>query len=379
MSGQTESRQVFTSQDYRFEVYDTQVSHPDYGTLLLAWRQALRGGRRSRVILKRLSQTSDRERRERAWEEVQLATHLTHSNIAKVDGLASQGEDDFVVMEYTRGIYLVTAMDYALLAKCKLSPAFVAYVVAEVADALDYAHGRKDNSGNPLHIIHRAVSPIRIRLGFDGRVKLTNFGAAYSDLRDRMPTPPGLLRGDPAYCAPEVLRAAMKPTPYRADPLLSGSIDGRADVFSLGLILLEMLVAEYPLDPTDQAMAKAPSGFAQQLRTEQSSWIDLSSLAFRLLRFAPADAERLSATVPEPLRVIICRALHPEPSQRCWAAELRDELRAYLGGLGRPFNLHSMTEEITRVWDEIARMERIAANPLERTAFKPEGMGALEQ
>ncbi|MET0405087.1 MAG: protein kinase [Cystobacter sp.] len=368
-------RDVFESEGSRFEVYDTQLDHPDYDTLLLAWRTPVTGGRRSRVLLKRLLRSPHREQRERAWEEIQLASYLSHDNIAQVFGLVSRGEEDFVVMESLHGLYLLTAMDFALLSNERLSPAFAAYVAAEVADALDYAHHRHDSSGHPLHIIHRAVSPVRIRLGFDGRIKLTNFGAAYSDLRGRKPSPDGLLRGDPAYCAPEVLRAALEPNRTRSDPLISGAIEGRADVFSLGLVLLEMLTAEYPFDPTSQLVPKPPAGFAQPMRTERSSWLDLDSLAFRRLRFTATEVERLTESVPEPLRVIIRRALQPESSQRLEAGQMRDALRSYLVQLPRPFDRYALEEEVTRLHARVYSLERKVARPVERTAFMPEGSG----
>ncbi len=271
MTDSSGPRLRFEFEGFRYEVYGTQVEHRDYDTLLLAWRQPVSGGPRSQVILKPMQLPSDYERGERAWEEVQLASHLDHPGIAKVYGFAVHADVPYVVTEHMRGCYLLTAMDFALLSGRTLSAPFAAYVAAEVADALAYAHARSGSDGQPLHVVHRAVGPMRIRLGFDGRVKLVNFGAAYSELRNRLQTPPGLLRGDPAYCAPEILRAAMEGSARRADPLIVGAIDGRADVFSLGLVLLEMLLAEYPLDPTDVPLQSAPKGFAYHVRAERSA------------------------------------------------------------------------------------------------------------
>ena len=375
MADSSGPRLIFTWEGFRYEVFSTQVAYRDYDTLLLAWRQSISGGPRTQVILKPLQMPSGHERSERAWEEVQLATYLQHAGIAKVYGFAFHGDDTYVVMENMRGCYLLTAMDFALLVGRTLSPALAAYVSAEVADALDYAHRRSDSEGHPLHIIHRAVGPMRIRLGFDGRVKLANFGAAYSELRDRLKTPPGLLRGDPAYCAPEILRAVMECTGSRADPLIAGAIDGRADVFSLGLVLLEMLLAEYPLDPTEAPVQSAPSGFAAHVRAERTTQLSLDVLAYRLLRFDTAEAERLLEMAPAPLRSIVRRALQPEPADRCSSAEMRDELRAYLGSLKRPFGDVEMAAELKAIFEAAARVKRLTANPIERTALSPDGDG----
>jgi serine/threonine-protein kinase len=376
MADNSGPRLIFDFEGFHYEVFGTQVDHRDYDKIFLAWRQPASGGPRSQVILKPMQVPSDHERSERAWEEMQLATYLQHPSIAKVYGLASHADVPYVVSEHMRGCYLLTAMDFALLVGCSLSSGFAAYVAAEVADALAYAHARSGSAGEPLHIIHRAVSPMRIRLGFDGRVKLANFGAAYSELRNRLQTPPGLLRGDPAYCAPEILRAAMEATGRRADPLIWGAIDGRADVFSLGLVLLEMLLAEYPLDPSDAPVQVPPKGLAYPVRAERSTQLSLDVLAYRLLRFDPAEAERRLEFAPGPLRSIVRRALQLEPVDRCSAATMRDELRAYLGGIEHPFGAVEMAAELKAVFEAAARVKRLTANPIERTALTPDEEGS---
>jgi serine/threonine-protein kinase len=379
MADSSGTRLIFNSEGFRYEVYDTQVEHRDYDTLLLAWRQPASGGARSQVILKPMQLPSDYERSERAWEEVQLATHLQHPGIAKVYGFATHADVPYVVTEHMRGCYLLTAMDFALLVGRTLSPPFAAYVTAEVADALAYAHARSDSAGQPLHIVHRAVGPMRIRLGFDGRVKLVNFGAAYSELRDRLQTPPGLLRGDPAYCAPEILRAAMEATGRRVDLLIAGAIDGRADVFSLGLVLLEMLLAEYPLDPSDSPVQSTPKGFAYPVRAERSTGLSLDVLAYRLLRFDPAEAERRLEFAPGPLRSIVRRALQLEPSARYGAAEMREELLVYLGNVDPPVVAEEIAAELKAIFEAAAKVKRLTANPIERTALSPDEHGDSRQ
>ncbi|WP_395840004.1 serine/threonine protein kinase [Archangium violaceum] len=369
MTDSSGPRLRFDFEGFRYEVYGTQVEHRDYDTLLLAWRQPVSGGARSQVILKPMQLLSDHERGERAWEEVQLATYLQHPGIAKVYGFAVHADVPYVVTEHMRGCYLLTAMDFALLSGRTLSPPFAAYVAAEVADALAYAHAQ------PLHIIHRAVGPMRIRLGFDGRVKLVNFGAAYSELRDRLQTPPGLLRGDPAYCSPEILRAALESTGSRADPLIVGAIDGKADVFSLGLVLLEMLLAEYPLDPTDVPSQSAPKGFAHGVRAERSAQLNLDTLMYRTLRFQPQDADRRLEFAPGPLRSIVRRALQPNPAERYGAAEMREELLVYLGTVDPPVVAADIAGELKWIFEAAARVKRLTGNPIERTVLSPDEQG----
>ena len=361
-------RFAFSSGNCRYEVYRTLVAHRDYDTLLLAWRQPQDGSARTQVVVKPLQMSFGRERRARALEEVELAKHLQHPNIAAVHGFAVHDEVPYIVMEHMRGCYLLTVMDYALLVGRKLSPPFAAYVAAEVANALDYAHRRNDEEGRPLNIIHRAVGPLRIRLGFNGRVKLANFGAAYSELRERLRTPPGLLRGDPAYLAPEILRAVAESDASQADPLKAKGIDGRADIFSLGLVLLEMLMAEYPLDPLEALPPAAPSVFPPSIQAERTTAIRLEVLANRLLRFHPSDVESAAEKLPAPLWPILLRALQPDPAARYKsAAEMRDKLRAYLTSLQRPFGAEEIAAELKSILEAATRLKRLATtNTIER-------------
>jgi serine/threonine-protein kinase len=285
-------------------------------------------------------------------------------------GIASQNDRVFyVVMENMPGLYLATVLDLALLLGRALSPFLSAYVAAMVADALGYVHGRSDREGQPLHIIHRAVGPMSVRVSFDGRVKLTNFGTAYSELRDRLLTPPGLLRGDAAYTAPELWRAVMTSPGTQLDPLIEGVIDGRADVFSLGLVLLEMLLGEYPLDPTDAPPSLGRPGLASEIRTERQTWIAPNVLADRVLRFGASEIEQRSKMLPKGLRDVVYSALEPDPKARCGAAEMRDGLLGYLRGLERPYGAEEAGKEVKDIHNGAKLAQRLLASPTERTAL----------
>jgi serine/threonine-protein kinase len=359
-----DARLVFDSGGFRYETYRPLVKHRDHDTLMVVWRQPVGGGPRAQVLLKPLDAPHGCDRHARAREEVHLATFLRHPNIAEVYGLAEHEGVDYVVSEHMRGCFLLTVMDAAMLAERKLSPAFAASVAADVADALDRAHGSEDDMGQPLHIIHRAVSPLRIRLGFTGRVKLTNFGAAYSDLRQRLSTPPGILRGDPAYISPEILHAAMASRASPADPLTAKGIDGRADLFSLGLVLLEMLTAEYPLDPLEALAPRLPSCFPPHIVSERPTWMRLEVLANRVLRFGPAEVERAASELPMRLQALLLRALQPNPAERfASAADLRDQLRLFLLGLKETHGPLERASELKAILQEASR--RWPSSPLE--------------
>jgi serine/threonine-protein kinase len=361
-------RFTFESGGFRYEVFRSLVEHVDEDTLLLSWCRPLEEkAPRRLVVLKQVEVPEGHEGRTRAVEEVQLAEHLHHPGIARVFRLAERRDVPYVVMEHTRGAFLATIIGSALLLDRKLSPAFAAFVAAEVANALDHAHRCEDDSGHPLHIIHRAVSPTTIRLGRNGRVKLTHFGAAFSELLGRVPTPPRVLRGNFAYAAPELIRSVSERG--RAGLLSPKGIDGRADIFSLGLVLLEMLAGNHPLDPLDTLppeVSRRALRLVSGVRVEHSAWASIEVLADRLLRFGPEDVERIAHKAPAPLRQVVHRALRSNPAERYpSAAALRDELRTYLRGLRQPFGAPEAAAELSDILTRASALERKDAHPVE--------------
>jgi len=361
-------RFTFEAGAYRYDVTHPLVLHPDYDTLFLAWRRPLSGGPRRLVELKKVSMVPGRDARASAREEVCLAARLHHPKISRVHDFIMHKATPYVVMEHMKGCFLLTVMHAAALVEKRLSPAFAVYVAAEVADALEYAHNCEDEAGAPLRLVHRAVGPLRIRLGADGRVKLCNFGAAYSELAGRMATPRDLLRGDPAYIAPELLRSMFAAHESKTDPLAPRELDGRADIFSLGLVLLEMLTAKYPLDPLGLVPNRPATRFPQGLRTEHPTWIGLEVLFNRVLSFGPEEIERETELVPEPLREVLRKALQPSPDNRYrTAADMRDDLRFYLrtsdaAGFGRL----ELEEERKATLNEATERKLLAAQTIER-------------
>jgi eukaryotic-like serine/threonine-protein kinase len=338
----------FESCGYRYIVHRPLVLHPDYDPLLLASRQSMRGGPVKLVELKHVVlKHSGHKELETLLEEVRLARYLRHSNIAAIHGFAVHDQRPYIVMEHLRGCFLLTLMDAAMALGRKLSPGFAAYVAAEVADALAHAHHCVGEDGRPLHIVHRAVGPMRIRLGKSGRVQLTNFGAAWSELLDRILSPIWLLRGDPTYIAPEILRQYLPSNRPLGNTRTSRKFDARADIFSLGMVLLEMLVGFYPLEPPDQPFRDNESRFPSDVRSELPTPIALATLATRILRLGSEEVERLSQDAPPELRRIVSRALRPEPAERYPSAHMMAaDLRVYLAGLGR-YGPKEVVEEST--------------------------------
>ena len=347
---------LFAGAEYRYTFVSPLLDAPD--PMAIARRTPVRGqGDACPVIIKRVQLPPEDERRQRAVEEVQLATRLRHPGIVQVYGLEEHQGAPYVVMEHTPGIFLATAMETALLLGRTLAPAHAVYLAAEVADALHYAWNSQGEDGRPLHLVHRAVSPTSIRLEFSGRVSLTDFGVAYSRMVGRLDTPSKVLRAELAYAAPEVMRR-QKP-------------DGRADLYSLGMVLLEMLSGQYPLDPPDVNVPFSGSSevcrYNALVRSERPSWTRPGELANRILSFGQDDVERVASQVPEPLKRILHTALHAHPDDSYQTAgEMRDELRAWLSAQGKPFGRSEAAAELGALLREKPAPQETRAFPIER-------------
>jgi len=347
---------LFEGPTFRYTFVSPLLDSPD--PMAIAQRTPVKGeGVPCRVILKRVQMPPEDERRQRAVEEVRLATRLHHPGIAEVYGLEEHEGTPYVVLEHSPGIFLATAMETALLLGRTLAPAHAVYIAAEVADALHYAWNSQGEDGRPLHLVHRAVSPTSIRLELSGRVTLTDFGVAYSRMVGRLDTPSKVLRAELAYAAPEVMRR-QKP-------------DGRADLYSLGMVLLEMLSGQYPLDPPDVNVpfrgSSEVSRYNARVRPERPTWTSPGELANRILSFGPDDVERVAAQVPEPLKSILHKALHAHPDDRYQTAgEMRDELRAWLNGQGQRFGLSEAAAELGTLLREKPAPQETRAFPIEK-------------
>lgn len=356
------ARPTFESSGYRYSIQRHLVAHPHYDSLLLASREHVQGGPVKLVELKPVVLGEGHQGLDRVLEEVRLARFLRHPNIASVYGYAVHEEVPYIVMEHLRGCYLLTAMDAAIALGRRLSSSFAAYVASEVAEALDSAHRCEGEEHRPLNLVHRAVGPMRIRLGRNGCVQLTNFGTAYSELLGRIRSPDGLLRGDPAYIAPEILQGFLRPEPSQRDALTPRTLDGRADIFSLGLVLLEMLVASYPLDPSDALWSGVQSRFPPEVRSEMPTFIKLETLAHRVLHFGAEDVLKVADEIAPPLRRIVSKALRINPNERYQTADtLREELRAYLRDLPQPYGAKEAEAELAELLKQASDVGRLAA------------------
>lgn len=360
MPGQSKRRtesaigHVFRYMNYTYNIQRPLIMHPDHDTMLIALRShAGRSEAPQAVVLKAVDKYYQQHATHRMAEEVELARCLRHPKISSVLGIAYDDKQPYTVMEYTPGCFLASVISAAVMLRRKVSPQAAAYVAAEVAEALDYAHRCVDDDGKPLGIVHRAVSPVSIRIDTRGGVQLMNFGAAWSQIRRRVTSPATLLRGNPAYMAPETALGFIPGKRNRSDSLLLQRPDRRADVFSLGLVLLESLTAAHPLDPADKRWPRGEDRFHPDFQSEHSAFIPVKQLANRVLQFDPELVAQNTQGIPETLRPVIARALRLDPDERYRsAAEMRNELLNYLRSCGEPYGGRKLEAEVSPLLKE---------------------------
>ena len=232
-------------------------------------------------------------------DEARLTAQLDHPNIVHVFELGNDADTPYIAMQWIDGVDLLALMRECARTQLRLPPQLAALIARDVLDALDYAHHALAADGRPLGIVHRDVSPGNVLVSRRGDVKLTDFGIARAAERQHK-TEAGTLKGKYGYMSPEQVSG--------------GELDGRSDVFSLAIVMVELIIA--------RRLFTAPS--------------DLDVL----LMVRDANLERLhkyDGDVPIELRVIAEKALERLPAGR-WqsAGEMRDALTGWLHRNGRP-------------------------------------------
>jgi len=215
------------------------------------------------LVLKRILPAHGGSRRFRAMfiEEARLAARLNHPNVVQVYEFQDFGDQGLLLaMEYVEGCDLGQLMTSAKSRGSRIGPWIGAWIVAEAAKGLHYAHDKKDEAGQPLDIVHRDVSPQNILLSFEGAVKIADFGIASARL---FAEEQGVLKGKFGYMSPEQARGE--------------TVDRRGDIYSLAVILWEMLVGrpihgglggEALLDIVRSGIVEPPSTYAPDIPGE---------------------------------------------------------------------------------------------------------------
>jgi serine/threonine protein kinase len=160
-------------------------------------------------------------------DEAKIAINLNHANIVSIHEFGIEQNQLFLAMDYVEGKNLRQILQKLKKSGVAFTTEQIIYIIKEVAHGLDHAHRCIDsNTGKPLNIIHRDMSPQNIMISYEGEVKIVDFGIAKAETQlDN--TRAGTLKGKFGYMSPE-----------QAD---GGQLDSRTDVFALGIILWELL------------------------------------------------------------------------------------------------------------------------------------------
>ena len=197
------------------------------GEIFLAKLEGAEGFEKLYVVKRILAHLADDARfRQMLVAEARIASKMSHPNICQVFELGETEGQLYIVMEYLEGVSMLPLLRRSSRENTALDLGFVAGVIQQVTEAMNYAHDLKDRDGEILHIIHRDVTPSNIFLTDTGVAKVLDFGIAKARGASTQ-TQEGTVKGKYAYMAPEQLKG--------------GSIDHRVDIFALGIVLYEML------------------------------------------------------------------------------------------------------------------------------------------
>ncbi|MEO8704132.1 MAG: serine/threonine-protein kinase [Kofleriaceae bacterium] len=162
-------------------------------------------------------------------DEARLASQLQHPNIAQVYDTGKLGDSYFFTMEYVHGETVRELLQQAYAASVHVPITCVLTIIAGAAAGLQHAHGRIGFDGRLLGIVHRDVSPSNLMISYEGHVKVVDFGVAKATHRSTE-THSGSVKGKIGYMSPEQCRG--------------GVVDQRCDLFSLGIVMWELLAGE---------------------------------------------------------------------------------------------------------------------------------------
>jgi hypothetical protein len=223
-------------------------------------------------------------------DEVWMTAALDHPNITRVVGWGTDAEGTYLAVELIQGVSLARLMKTVFETREAFSERMVVYLGAQICAGLSAAHGLRAPSGEHLNLVHRDLTPGNVLIGFDGRVLIADFGLAKAKQRVTK-TLTGLLKGHPHYMAPE--QATERP------------IDGRSDLFSLGVVLFELFTGRHPWDGTTeieifQNMATSPPAGIASLRPKLDP--ELVAVVEKLLAKDPAERFRSADEVRDRFR-----------------------------------------------------------------------------
>ena len=234
-------------------------------------------------------------------DEAKIAVQLQHANIAQIFDLGKVDDSFFIALEYVHGRDLRSIFDRMRNKAESLPISMACYVTMQVCEGLDYAHNKRDAQGRELYLVHRDISPQNVLIGYEGEVKLIDFGIAKAAGKASK-TQAGILKGKFGYMSPEQVRGLP--------------IDKRSDIFAVGIVLYELLTGE-------------------RLFIGESDFSTLEKV--RNVEIQPPSS--YNKKIPQELERVVLKALARDPDDRyANAIDLHDDLQSFLYSVGEFFS-----------------------------------------
>lgn len=246
--------------------------------------------------------------------EARLAAELSHPNLVQIFDFGNVDGQYFIAMEFIDGPNLRVLNREARTHEGPLPLPLVARIISLAAEGLHSAHELKDESGRPVNLVHRDISPDNILVSRNGAVKVVDFGIAKAANQPHL-TKSGMIKGKMAYMPPEQL--AREP------------LDRRADIFALGIVLYELVTGGMPFDATSEV-----------------------SIIQAIMGKEPLEpVARYRNDVPPALEAIIAKCLEKSPANRYASCrELQRDLEHFIQSTGKPVTTADIAAAIERLF-----------------------------
>ena len=246
-------------------------------------------------------------------DEAKIAVQLLHVNIVQVFELGEVNGQYYMALEYVHGLDLARMVSRAKN-KGPFTLSLALFITCEVLKALSFAHARTDEDGRALHIVHCDISPQNVLISYAGEVKITDFGISRAAFQAR--SLHDVIRGKYAYMSPEQVDGR--------------ALDGRSDIFSLGIVLFELLTGRrlFKAKTREETVARvrrAEVPSPRSYRPEISE--DLEALLLRTLSGRADDRPQTAGDLLEELGVLMVREGH-RATNNDLAAYVRDVIES---------------------------------------------------
>jgi serine/threonine-protein kinase len=292
--------------------------------IFLARQEGLEGFEKTICIKRIRSHLSSQPNFVRMFlNEAKLAAQLNHPNIVQIYDLGRIADSYFIAMEYISGRDMSRIIPKAEKAGIPFPMIYALRIASNVCEGLYYAHTKTDAYGNPLHVVHRDVTPENILVGFNGTVKIVDFGIAKANTQIEQ-TRAGEIKGKLSYMSPEQATGAQ--------------LDARSDIFALGSVVYEWLTG-YKLFTGENEMAILRSIIEGKI-------------------YPPSYFKE---DVPEAVERILMKALEKDRDKRYQSAwEMQFEIDTYLASSEfTPSNIH-LSNFLKQIFgDEIEREKEL--------------------